>query len=187
MSLDVGSRLAHYDVTALIGEGPLKEPGRRGVRLRRPESGRSTVCLDEKVCPHSSWPGRHGGPSAGIVDPAGGRTESESDDGQKLAVDHPQHDLGLAEQPNRELRLEDKSDGQKQYGEGRQVAVFRDQFLHRLVLLVRSVSGQAGPGLPAERPVCHSLAAQGWGARPLLVLSGPWDHGCRGTRGPLPG
>ena len=35
----------------------------------------------------------------------------------------------------------------------------------------------------AERPVCHSLASQGWGARPLLVLSGRQDDGCRGTLG----
>ena len=33
----------------------------------------------------------------------------------------------------------------------------------------------------AERPVCHSLASQGWGARPLLVLSGRQDDGCRGA------
>ena len=53
MALKIGSRLGHYDVTALIGEGGMGQGGMNGLQLQRwlPMPQIEVHCRDEgKIC-----------------------------------------------------------------------------------------------------------------------------------------
>ena len=55
MALNIGSRIGHYDVTALIGEGGM---GQAGANPRRPRATmpQPEACIDERAFPAGRYP-----------------------------------------------------------------------------------------------------------------------------------